>query len=258
MRNLRSRKIGAIVPIWNQQLFIKPHFTMLSKLDKIVVLMQKRPLPNYHKEHGYSTKSDYSEYLIRKFFPQVEIHESTYPEGKEFGADLYNEGLKYVQDCDIVFRLDPDMFFEDEVWDNFIWFVRNSSFDCYRFNFAKYSVNYYKTWEYSFGLKDAKEFDPLAFNPKYPLATPHGSFEYPHGNEVVIKYPDIQMTHFRGWNKKKSVPSDWQYSDYARTALALYGNNGEWFQCPESIKKRLESWRKWLEEWSSKKLVKAV
>ncbi len=243
------RKIGSITPIWNQEMWIKPHFEMLSKLDKNVVVLHDKPLPNYHKEHGYGVVPDLSEKLLREMFPNVEIYKSEYPEGKEFGADLYNECLKYVQDCDIVFRLDPDMFFEDRVWEDTLSYVQNTNYDCYRMDFANDSMNYYMTGDFDHGLKDAKEMDPLAFNPKFPLATPNGTFEYPHGNDTFFKFPGFFCHHFRGWNKPKSTPNpEWKYSDFARTNLALYGDNGDWYSCPQAIKDKIEPWMKELGE----------
>jgi hypothetical protein len=238
-----QRRIGSVTPIWNQQLWIGPHFEMLSQLDKNVVVMHKRPLPNYEKEHGYSVEPDRSEQLIRTFFPKVEIYYSDYPEGKEFGADIYNECLQYVQDCDIVFRLDPDMFFEDKVWKDLLNYIQTTQFDCYRMDFAKDSINYYMTGDFEHGLKDAQEFDMLAFNPKYSLSSPHGTLEYSHGNDVIINFPGFFCHHFRGWNKPKSTPNpQWKNSEYARTALALYGNDGEWFSCPESVREKIQEW----------------
>ena len=238
-----SRKIGSITPIWNQELWIGPHFEMLSKVDKNVVVIHERPLPNYEKEHGYSKNPDLSEKLLKKYFPKVEIYKSQYPEGKEFGADVYNECLQYVQDCDIVFRLDPDMFFEDQVWLDLLSYIQNTTYDCYRMDFANDSTNYYMTGDFNHGLKDAQEFDMLAFNPKFPLESPHGTLEYPHGNDVVIKFPNFYCHHFRGWNKPKSTPnSEWKHSDYARTMLPLYGNSGDWYLCPESIRNKIILW----------------
>lgn len=252
------RKIGSITPIWNQELWIRPHFEMLSKLDKNVVVLHERPLPNYHKEHGYDVKSDLSEYLLRKYFPNVEIYKSEYPIGKEFGADLYNECLKYVQDCDIVFRLDPDMFFEEKVWDDFLKYIQETDYSAYRMDFAKDSVNYYMTGDFDHGLKDAQEHDPLAFDPHYQLDTPvvvksDGTaqayqFQYFHGNDVIIDYPGFFCHHFRGWCKPKSTPNpEWKHTDYARTMLELYGDDGSWYKCPKSVREKIESWMKELE-----------
>lgn len=244
-----ARKIGSITPIWNQEMWIKPHFKMLSKLDKNVVIIHKRPLPNYKNEHGYSDVPDKSEEILRSEFPNVEIYYSEYPEGKEFGADIYNEGLKYLQDCDIVFRLDPDMFFEDQVWEDLLSYVQNTTYDCYRMDFSNDSINYYMTGDFEHGLRDAQEMDPLAFNPKYKLDTPiiteNGEstfymFQYSHGNETIVKFPGFLCHHFRGWNKPKSTPNpEWKYGDYARTALQIYGNDGDWYKCPQSIREKV-------------------
>jgi hypothetical protein len=235
-----SRKIGSITPIWNQGLWIKPHFEMLSSLDKNVVLMHKRPLPNYHKEHGYSIEPDNSEELLRKEFPKVEIYEAIYPEGQEFGPDIYNEGLKYLQDCDIVFRLDPDMFFEDQAWKDLLDYIRNTTYDCYKMDFANDSMNYYMTGDFDHGLKDAKEMDPLAFNPKNRLIWGEHGFDCNTENSTIIKFPGFFCHHFRGWNKPKSTPNpEWKNSDYARIALQLYGDNGAWYTCPQSIRDKI-------------------
>lgn len=253
-----ARKIGSITPIWNQELWIKPHFEMLSKLDKNVVVLHERPLPNYHKEHGYGAEPDSSEKLIREMFPKVEIYKSEYPEGKEFSAELYNECLKYVQDCDIVFRLDPDMFFEDKVWEDFLQYIQDTDYDAYRMDFAKDSINYYMTGDFDHGLKDAQEHDPLAFNPKYRLETPivvkNGvakayQFQFFHGNDCIIDFPGFFCHHFRGWNKPKSTPNpEWKNTEYAREALSLYGDDGDWYTCPQSIRDKIEPWLKKLEQ----------
>lgn len=250
------RRIGSITPIWNQELWIKPHFEMLSKLDKNVVVLCDKPLPNYHKEHGYSTEPDLSEEILRKKFPNVEIYNMTVPDGVEFGAWLYNECLPYVQDCDIVFRLDPDMFFEDSVWEHMLEYIRNTNYDCYRMDFAPDSVNYYMTGDFDHGLKDAQEHDMLAFNPHYPLVSlPDGTLGYPHGNDTFFKFPGFFCHHFRGWNKPKSTPNpEWKNSDFARTALALFGDGGDWYSCPESIKQKIEPWLEELKEMKKNEL----
>jgi hypothetical protein len=248
------RKIGSFTPIWNQEMWIKPHFEMLSKLDRNVVFLHERPFPNYEKEHGYSIIPDLSETILRTQFPNVEIYESHYPQGKEFGADVYNEGMQFLRDCDIVFRLDPDMFFEEKVWDDFLKYIQETDFEAYRMDFNQQSVNYYMTNDFEHGLKDAQEFDPLALNPKYRLETPvvlHNGkrmvsqFQYPHGNDVVIDFPGFFCHHFRGWNKPKSTPNPgWLETPFAKQALEKYG---PWQVCPESIRTKVENWQKELE-----------
>jgi hypothetical protein len=114
---------------------------MLKDLDRNVVLMQPGPLPQYKNEHGYSTKKDLSEKILREQFPNVEIYEGNFPTSLDFQAELYNEGLLKMRDCDVVFRLDPDMLFSDEDWKALVNLVRTTDFEAYRMAFAKDSIS---------------------------------------------------------------------------------------------------------------------
>lgn len=237
------RKLGALYPLWNQELFIKPHLDMvLPYVDRCVVLMQGGPLPNYKKEHGYSAKEDHTREIIKHYFPQVEIYESAFPwQTMDFSAPLYNEGLAMMQDCDIVFRFDPDMFFLEEDFQSFMHFVRSTDFDCYRINFSTNSINYYVTRDYDHGLVDAQEVDPLGVSPQKQFT---GVLDYPIQKTVVFNGSgdDYKFHHFRGWNKPKSTPATWIDSEYAKNAFLQYSNNGEWYKCPEEIKQIMEDW----------------
>lgn len=231
------RRIGTITPVWNQELFIKPHFEMLSKLDKNVVLLAKQPLPDYRDQHGYDTRPDLSEHILRTQFPNVKIYESTY--NGPFGCELYNEGLKYVQDCDIVLRLDVDMLFTDKMWKWFIDYIRFSTYDSYRVDFNKNTINYYITGDYSHGLKDAQEFDVLGFNPKIPFEP---VLNYPMENCHVFEKPadEIIFHHFRGWNKPKSVPKDWYKTKVAKQAWKESGK--KWHTLPAELRLQMNTW----------------
>lgn len=235
-----ARKIGSITPLWNQELFIKPHFDMLSSLDKNLVLMHDRPLPSYHNEHGYSNKKDLSEYILRKYFPNVEIQKAMYPPELDFGPGLYNEGLVQMLDCDIVLRLDPDMLWTKKNWDEFINLLRTTDNDSYVMDFAKDSVNYYMTGDFEHGLMDAKEFDPLAVNPE-KLFKDEIPLYYPATNPMLIKLDNWICHHFRGWNKPKSTPAGWA-DTLSKEYLAEYGNEGGWFECDPEIRKKMEEW----------------
>lgn len=241
---MRRRKIGSVTPIFAQELFIKPHFDMLSSLDRNVVLLQERPLPNYKKEHGYPDKPDLSEKILRDYFPKVEIFPSHFPENTEFSAELYNEGLRLMEACDIVLRLDPDMFFTKDDWAAFIDYIDKTDFDCYRLDFYNDSINYYMTGDFSHGLKDAQEFDPLAVNPKRLF---QNVLDYPRENETLVNIEDFMMHHFRGWNKPKSTPTDWHLYPEVFELVDKYGDNGKWFVCPDEIKNMIEPWLKELE-----------
>jgi len=249
---MAKRRIASFTPFWNQELWINPHFDMLSKLDFNLVAMHREPLPSYHKEHGYSRKPDRSEELLKKYFPNVKMIESDYPASMDFRAELFNEGLALLQDYDIVFRLDPDMFWTAENWDKMLDYIRSTNFDAYRMDFAPDSINYYMTGDFDHGLKDAKEHDVLAVNPKKPFQYIEDEFSvqplaWDYGNETFFKFPGFMCHHFRGWNKPRSTPNPgWLEKESTIEALAEYGEvkNGytTWFKCPEEVKEPLAKW----------------
>lgn len=237
---MRRRKIGSLTPIWNHEIFIKPHFEMLSNLDRNVVLMQNHPLPNYVREHGIGVNPDSSRKILEENFSSVEILEGHYPLELEAGPELWNEGFRLMTDCDIVFRLDPDMFFTKRDWQALLDLIDETDFDCYRMDFHKDSINYYITGRFDMGLKDAWEVDPIAINPRFPLTETAGILEWPYDNWTMIKIPNWTCHHMRGWNKPKSFPQDWK-PDNEKETLVMYGNKKRrWFVCPKEIQKKFK------------------
>jgi hypothetical protein len=236
---MKRRKIGSITPIWNQEMFLGPHFDMLSSLDRNVVVMQKGPLPNYDR-HGIGDKPDFSEQILRKLFPKVEIFQAEYDPVNDFGCELYNECLRKVQDCDIVFRLDPDMFFLEKDWKALLKLIDSTDFDSYRMDFRNDSVNYYMSWDYEHGIKDAQEYDPLAVNPHIMFTN---VLDYPEENHTIIKIPGWVCHHMRGWNKPKSTPDGWHlWPEHKDLPLDFGDEMGMWIKAPREIKDKLELW----------------
>lgn len=256
------RKIASFTPMWNQELWIKPHFDMLSKLDFNLVAMHKEPLPSYRREHGYSIKADGSEELLKKYFPKVKIVESDYPPSMDFRAELYNEGLEQLQDYDIVFRLDPDMFWTEENWKKMLEYIDSTDFDAYRMDFHPDSINYYMTGDFNHGLKDAWEHDILAVNPKKLFQVEeHETYRevlgWPFENDTYFNWEGFMCHHFRGWNKPKSTPNpEWLEYETTLKAFEDYGNwkdgIARWFKCPQEIREPIEQWMKVLEERKKK------
>lgn len=226
-----SRKIGAITPLWNQELFLKPHFEMLQELDRHVVMFQPGPLGQYEAQHGIGGSPDRTFELVEKLFPNVEIHHSGGHE--EFSESLYDEIAPHVQDMDIVFRLDVDMLLTKRDWKQFLDYIRLTEFDCYRVDFSKHVPNYYVTGRYDLGLYDAKEKDPLAYNPKIPLR----SISSGRGT-VIDNWGNWRIHHLRGWNKPKSTGEDWQakHEEWAK-------QHGGWHTLPKELKQKMKLWQ---------------
>lgn len=229
------RKVGAIVPIWNSEIFIGPHFELLSTLDKCVVMPQSKPLGDYAKQHGYTNTPDRSIELIRSYFPNV-IVLGQVESPTEFGADLYNPMLQHVRDMDIVFRLDPDMFWEKKDWNLMVDYIKETENDAYFMNFADKSINYYLTGSFDYGVKDAQESDTLAFSPNQNLEQ---ILHYPAHNLAKMDFDNWTCHHFRGWGKPKSTDSVWE-----QKKQQFIDGGYKFYSAPDEIRKNLKSWLK--------------
>lgn len=209
------RKIGALLYNWNQEPFIKAHLDMLTKhVDKTVVVLEQVPLGQYAKEH-YGYVKDKSEEIVKNY-PGVEWYEDTFV--GEFGSDFLNSGLKYVQDCDIILRLDSDMLMTEENLSRLIKFIRETDYDCYRLDWAPYIINYYVTGRFDLGVFDSlEEYQPMAINPKHTLSD---AVTYPDTNSYKIEWEDFYIHHLRGW--RNCFPEGWEKTKPAKDLIKEY------------------------------------
>lgn len=230
-------KIGSITCNWNGERFIRPHLNMLSQgVDRMIVLQGTAPWDDYVREQGVSVQPDRSEEIIRTEFPQVEIYTASQ---NKFGADLYNQGLEILSDCDLVLRLDYDMFLTKKEFNIFLDMLANGISDCYRINFSTRTINYY--YDCDHGVKNAKEFDPIAVSPRGRF---RGLLSYDYGLTEIITDAPWTIHHMRGF-KGAANSIDWiegRKTDVEFTAQEVrekYGNNGKWYIAPDEIKEML-------------------
>jgi hypothetical protein len=239
----KKRKIGSITCNWNGERFIVPHLEMLRSygIERSIVLQGSAPWSDYAKEHNISSVPDNSEKLIRENFPDVEIHPACQD---EYTAELYNQGLRILQDCSLVLRLDYDMFLTKKDWKTFIDFLDETTFDLYLLDFAKRTINYYHDCDH--GVMDAKETDPIAVSPvgkfvdiidyQLPVENPE--------NYYLLSNEDFMIHHMRGWkgyglNKdwiENKVPNEWGV--FAEDLPKEYGD-GNWITLPKELKEKL-------------------
>lgn len=211
-------KIGALVTVYNHELFIEAYLNMISKyVDKIVILFQKESNPQYVKEHFVDTKKDNTESICRNYinkFNNIEFYETSLT-CMNF-EDLNNEGARYMKDCDIVLRIDPDCFFTDSDFIKLIDFIKNNNYDQYRLDFSKNSINYYVIGRFDRGTMDAIECrEIIAFNPNV------GYSYIDTGRSYIINWDGFMMHHFRGWKKSAT--------------LHMYNDDRNWITAPQEI-----------------------
>jgi hypothetical protein len=215
------KKIGSITVVWNGEDFIGPHMDMLSVLDKNVVVLGRKPWANYQAEYGLSATPDRTRDILLEKYPNVVIVDDNVG---EFKAELYNQALSHLKDCDIVFKLDVDQFFTKQDFKRLLDFIQGNSYDCYRLNYEKCSTAYSVIGRFDTGIKNEKEHEVIAFNPDKELI---GLTDYRAQNPYEIEWDDFSAHHFRGWKPNvTNSPQD-----------AI-------LQCPQEIKQNIENWRK--------------
>lgn len=201
------RKIGAIIPVFSNMDTIGQFLKQISNLDKVIFLYQGKPWPDYVKQHGCVSSSDGTYEFIIKYagiHPNIEIYTVNVPVEADWHRvdKLWNAGIPYVLDCDIVLKLDVDYFFSPDDWELLISYIRSTSNDCYYFDFRfPYVTNYYVTGSLEYGVNDSDGFQIIAFDPKsrlsyeniYPAKTPI---------EICKELPNIRLHHLRGWKPK--------------------------------------------------------
>lgn len=199
--------------------------------------MQPGPLKQYQEEHGIGEEPDRSQELIESLFPKVEVY--TGQGHAYFGAALFNEILPYVQDCDIVLKLDPDILFSLKDWNTLISFIRETDHDAYYYNYKACTINYYGTGHYEWGVMDADEQRELiAFAPQRNLGD---VLEYKADNPTTV--PCVMGHHLRGWNKPKSFTADWE-----RVYPQLADKYGGFITLPQEHQDTMNTWLKFLNE----------
>lgn len=204
-------KIASFTPIWNADLFIKPHFRMLSKLDKNIVLYNPHPWKEYADQH-YSTEPDESIKHIKTQFPHVEVITTDkygYPE-------LVPQALELLSDYDCILRLDVDMLMSEDCFERLINYIKENGASTYKLDWSKYTINYYGDYEH--GIKDASEKDEIVLTNKTK-------------DVRFIELENFVIHHFRGWNKPKSIRRDWK--DNLKNHFNSYS---EWYTVPTPIK----------------------
>jgi len=186
------RKIGSITPIWNNEIFIKPHFTMLSNLNRNVVILGEKPWDEYAKDFNISSVKDKSEEILKNDFPKVKIIKDRVG---HFCGGLFNQGLEELSDMDIVLKLDVDMLFEKKDWDRLIDFLSGTDYDAFRLDYYECSKTY------AYGTKCGSKHNE--FEKDYIAVSPRNQFGsgliYPSKKEYLINWPDFTCHHMRCW-----------------------------------------------------------
>jgi len=210
-----------------------PYFKNLtSAVDKNIILLGDKVWDGYEECFKKPLEPEPAIGLIKKEFPAVEIYET----GFKNEAALYNQGLEVLKDYDIVLIWAADVFLTRKDWKTLIDFIQTTNYECYKLNHPKCVISYY--YDFDHGAKSNLEHDVIAVNPQKRFT---GILDY-DGNTYEIEWNDFIMHHFRGW-KGFQATKDWLDGKipspsrvYSNQILERYGDNGEWYKCPQEIR----------------------
>lgn len=223
------KRIASITPIYNNEYLIRPHFKMLADLDVNIVILGKKPWPEYKQVYGIKDVHDSSETILRTEFPHVHIITT---EVNEFGADLLNPGVELAKQlgCDGVLKLDVDMILDSKDWKRLKERLYQP-FESLALQYRKCTFCYFKDLDHGcpgetfIGLGS----DIIALN------TAHRFVENLHCTTDIreeIAWDDFMVHHLVGF--KPGVDDVWVENQRKKFNIT-------WQSAPDSIKKLYEN-----------------
>lgn len=213
-------KIGTVTLNWNREKYLVPHLRQFVGIDRSIVLQAEGPWIS--RASLEDTEEDLSVHTVQKYLPNVEIYRIKYT---EFDSGILNSAVSKMQDCDMVLKLDSDMFFTKKDWKKLIDFIKGKTHECYRLNYNKHSVNYGADW---LGVINEHERDIIAFSPK-SCFTDILSYQSNAPCYTIDGWKDFTVHHIRG---------------------GKYGINhlDAFIKFPSKIRKDLKDWEKVLKK----------
>jgi len=237
------RKVGTVTCNWNGGKFLVPHLQMLraAGADRSIVLQGTAPWPNSIAEYPeIGAVHDGSSERARA--AGFEIHTARV---NDFTCDLYNHGLEILSDCDVVFRLDVDMFMLPEQCKLLLDFARNTTYDCYRLDYAKCTISHCRDFDH--GVRSGREMDPIAVVSRERYM---GILDFYSDKTYLISWDGFDIHHYRAWKGTEST-QDWidgrtktRAGISAPRLVSVYGENGQWLRTPDLIRTAIEN-----EQW---------
>lgn len=211
-------KIAAFLSVWNEEHFIGPAIEqIIGRVDHVLVVLSEMPWYNWHR-FGACEPKDRSRRNIEKFFPEVELIESTYC----CDATQRNHGLARLRrEYDYVWVIDADEFYTQEDMARILDQIAGDPV------YMIHQVIYWKTHEW--------RWSPIDTWPPAILIDPKRSY-FLHGRAVVqgleecTMLDDVFVHHF------SYVRTDAEMDQKLRHSPHTPELRSEWYE---------EAWRGW-------------
>lgn len=223
------RKIAMFTLSYNSEKTIYPFLKSTEGLAKRIILQGKEGFRD--DEHRKTIKPDRSEALIRKHFPDVQI---IYQNAKNY-AEAFNQGLDLLRRYDFVLRFDTDEIFEKHDWEWILEYLHGvPSLDSLKYEFGN-AVCYYNDIDHGIIYGDSW-IESRGIDPKHDFGF-NGLFG---GPGFLIR--SRRMHHYTGLKGKGLT------TQQEKDMLEKYGDNGQWYRTPDSLRKLFEEGERLLEK----------
>lgn len=233
--NSKQIKFGAVACCYNREWYIGPFLEQMTGFGiECIVALSNIPYVNEGKDED--KEPDRSEGLCRKYFPDVRIIKGNYPHHR----DSINAGIESLQNCDIIFIMDCDMFLTKEDWVKCFNFIESNyanKYNVYKVNFENMILEYYHDYNYGKSAKVGGHPPIIAVNKNIRVK----SMVYADNSiDCTWDDPSIKIHHLRFCKGKYGNTGD-LYMKPPQSALEDYR------PAPGEIINRFKTWEKILE-----------
>lgn len=218
-------KIASITCIFENELFIKPHFEMIKGLDENIVLIGRKPFKEYFEAGFVSDKPDNSEALIREMYPKAHI---VYHDFDTFCGNLLNVGIDKAIElgCDAILKLDVDMLLTREDWYRLMNGLQTTDCDTLSLDYANNTMVYKKDFEHGvrcwvFPVGN----DPVFVKTNCRFIQDGGNVKTTGRKQGIIN--DVMVHHFTQIRRKDA--------DEELKRVESLPNFPGWVECPAEI-----------------------
>lgn len=223
-------KIGAVVPVYNRERYIGPFLEMMDDFGvTCAVTLGDGP---WTSQGGDEIKQpDKTERILDKYFSHMRILKGTYNHHK----DSLNRGIERLQDCDIVFVNDCDMFITKKDWNDGLDFILDNwnNYEIFAINFEKMIKEYYFSHLYGRVAKPGGYPPIMAIKSKVRMK----SMIKTHGGEQIVW--DVETIKYHHMRYCKPTGSGKKYSN--KPTSESY-NMKDFTPVPKEITDRIEKW----------------
>lgn len=213
-------RIASITPVYNSENFLPAFLKQISVFDENIFLLGEEPFTDYLAAGLVTKEKDKSRHILDRVNVHVVPHKIKY-----YSGELFNLGIDKARDldCQVIVKLDPDMFLEKQSMDILLDRARNISSNAYTLDMKSNTMVYEQDFDH--GVTQALWHvggEPFVVRTDARFAE-DGTNIHVDGAEM-IDWPNFMIHHFSGF--KRNIVEEVEKME----------KFPGWSKCPKEIK----------------------